>query len=99
MYEFEEFQGEDKWLRFGKLKEKMHKIAVAEYLKPKYDEATAKGETGVLVELSKIIVLNDDSILTKQDIEEYAKENNQKVYPAYQNNFLREFFEENKPLG
>lgn len=96
MYEFKEFEGEDKWLRFMELKEKMHKIAVAEYLQPKYCEAAAKGETRALIELSKIIELKDGSILTKKDIEEYAKENNQKTYPAYESEFLRKFFEENK---
>ena len=74
----------------------MHKIAVAEYLQSKYYEADAKGETRALIELSKIIVLKDGSILTKKDIEEYVEGNNQKTYPAYESEFLRKFFEENK---
>ena len=79
MYEFKEFEGEDKWLRFMELKEKMHKIAVAEYLQPKYCEADAKGETRALIELSKIIELKDGSILTKKILKNMRKKITKKL--------------------
>ena len=94
MYDFTEFEGEDRWIRFEALKIKMHENALHEYFQENYNEAVSKGKTRFLIEFSKGVMLKDGSRLTSKELEEYAEANNLTLYPADESpnkKILREF--------
>ena len=82
MYDFKDFENEDKYERFKALQKKIHKDAVEEYLQEQYNKAKAAGENKMLIFLSEKIYLKDDTLLSEQDLKEYTKRKNLTIYPT-----------------
>lgn len=97
MYNFKDFEGEDKYERFKALQKKIHQDAINDYFKELHEEASKKGETGAIIPLSEGIILKDGTRLTKAEVMEYAKKDGSSVYDAYETDtdrFLRQFLNE-----
>lgn len=82
MYDFKEFEGEDKWERFEALRKKLHKDAINEYFEEEHNKAIANGENRILISFCKEVKLKDGSSLTLEEMERYVEENNLTTYPT-----------------